>query len=175
MSQKSRTQMHPLPYQKNDFAEYIDENVRSLVLTLIQAGQLPVSSCEGHSYVEPRFLTVAFTNLADRQKFINKIKNLEGKIKWDELETLSYEYIDGLRYEYGTIENEIRSFNYLFNKREMFYCFLRLTIGKRVSPELEFEKALDKRIRFAWQYYSAGFYNFVFRERLTREIENLFK
>jgi hypothetical protein len=175
MSQRSRTQVQSVSYRIDNFEDYIDEKIRSLVLTLVAAGQLPISSCEGHSYVEPRFLIIAFTSKSLRQSFIDKIQIYQGQIQWIEYETNSYEIVDGLRYDYGTVQDEIRGLNHLFGKRETSYCFLRILIGRKVSPEFEYSKVLSEKIIFNWRYYSAGTYNFFFRERITRKLEKLFK
>ncbi len=175
MSQRSRTQVQSVSYRIENFEDYIDEKIRSLVLALIHCGYLPTSSCEGHSYIEPRFLVLAFVSKSARQLFIDKIRRLDGQINWIEYETNSYEIVDGLRYDYGTVQDEIRGLNHLFGKRETSYCFLRILIGRKVSPEFEYSKVFSEKVIFNWRYYSAGAYNLFFRERITRKLEKLFK
>lgn len=175
MSQRSRTQVQSISYRTENFEDYIDEKVRSLVLSLIAAGQLPISSCEGHSYAEPRFLIIAFTSKLGRQDFIHKIQKLQGKIQWVEYETNSYEVIDGIRHDHVSVDVEIKGLNHLFSKRETFYCFLKIFIGQKVSPELEYAKEFRKKLVFSLLYNKARLYNFMFREHTTRQLEKLFK
>ena len=171
----SRLQKSPVSFSNENFANYIDPKIRNLVLDFINAGYLPISSCEGHGLFEPRYIVLAFTDLTARGDFIKTIESLQGQIQWQEFETCTYEVINGIRYEYGSIANEIKGLNYIFSRKECFYCFLKIIIGREVSSDKEGEETFPKKIRFSWLLHKAALYNFIFRERITYNLKQLIK
>lgn len=175
MEPLSRNQKAPISFLKKDFIEYVDVKIRDLVQDFVKAGYLPISSCEGHSLFLPRYVVLAFTSIDTRNDFIKKIEKFKDQILFQEIETCTYEVINGVRYEYGTIANEIKGLNFIFAKQESFYCFLRITIGRGVSSDKEGEENIYKKIRFSFLLHKTAIYNFLFRESIMHRLSLLLK
>lgn len=116
------------PYSKG-FEDCLDPKMKKIVLTLVNKGLLPSSSCQGHSLLEPRYVVLCFGSQSERNDFKNSLPGFFTR----ESDTQSKEVIDDQEFVHQSREDEIRGFNYLFVRNYEQYWFLRIYLGAFVE------------------------------------------
>lgn len=170
LSQRTTQSISPSASQ---FKECIDQKVRDLVLHLNELGYKTTSSCEGHGIFDARYVVLAFSSLDSRHKFIQKIKCMSGQISWVEIQTCTKEVINGVTLDYGSLEDEIKSFNHLFSANEEFYCFLKVYLGDKIFAEREVEFVGIEIAWNLWPLLRGAVYNFLRRDKITQKFRAL--
>ncbi len=155
------------PYTAN-FIDYIDPKLREIVTILCSKNYLPAYSCQGHSIVEPRYLVLAFGDLAQRNIFKKSLETLPSRhwIKLEELETLSIEKIRGRIHTWQSVEEETRGFNFLYCRNYKSYCFLKIVIAK--DSHYPHGGNFSDIMSFYFKKIYFGAYNYFFREKATK-------
>lgn len=164
----SRIQFIPVSPFLSLFDEYIDIKIRDLVLTFVKKGYLPVSSCQGHQLIKPRYIDLAFGNPEQRSLFLQHCEQFKSKsaVSYTKSETLSTEIAEGRLVTWQSRESEINGLNQLFLRSYTEYCFLRIIIGKVLADQpsnLPFRMELKLHMKMIY----VGVHNFIFRERAT--------
>ncbi len=177
MMSKSRKQVQSVSPFRPDFLDYIDEEIRDLVSVVIDNGHLLIYSCEGHKLGKPRYLSFSFVSTIDRDDFIKGLQNDSSLRHYsiECLDTFSEEIIDGNLITHGTIENEVKGCNYIFNRKEQSYCFVRLTIGYALADELfTGEESYFENMKWTILKFRAIILNFFIRKFETKNFERYF-
>lgn len=144
------------PYSKG-FETCLDDGIREIVLILVEKGYLPCSSCEGHSMLQPRFITLCFNSNELREN----TKTAFSMFPTESLDTLSIEKYENLTIVHQSLEDEVKGFNHVFGRNFEKYWFLRIYIGAYTHIEDEHWISIKlKQLRVI-------IFNFLFRNFLT--------
>ncbi len=166
----SRTQVEPVsPYSKN-LSEYIDNEIRELVLLFLAKGYLTVSSCQGHHPWQARYIILAFGKSEHRDSFVEILRSFESYNLFilKKMETTSIETIDQETTHWQSRQNEVEGFNQMFMRTYDEYFFLRITIGKSVIQTNLKNQSYIFRVYLDLKSILYGFHNFFFRNRSTK-------
>ena len=177
MGSKSRTQIQAVSPFRADLLDFIDEGIKSLVSIIVKNGHLLMYSCEGHKLSKPRYLVFAFTSLRSRELFLEKLpeESTLQHYSYVYLETLTEEIINDELVTHGSRQNEISGCNYLFNKNEDFYCFVRIVIGYEFSDNLFFrQKGFCVPLKKMITKLKVIVLNLLFRKVETKNFEKYF-
>ena len=166
----SRQQVYPISPLRKDFLKFIDSEIRPLISLLKEKNLMVISSCQGHSLIEPRYITLAFASGRSRSEFENKILELlPGKLlTLQRLETLTREKISGKIIVHGDRDNEIKGCNFLFNQNRSYFCFLKITIGMTVDFDQNLNTSIPSQIRVI-------FHNLFKRSSTTKNFEKILR
>lgn len=116
------------PYSKG-FEDCLDPKMKKIVMTLVKKGYLPSASCEGHSFLEPRYIVLCFGSMESRLRFKNSFPGFLTK----ESDTVSTEKFDNLVLRHQTRQEEIQGLNLLFLRNFEQFWFLRIYLGAYVD------------------------------------------
>lgn len=173
------------PYAPH-YLDNIEDGIKPVVRELFQKGYLTISSCEGHSWGENRYVTVAFPSEQERENLKNVLASkfipFLGLVEVAHMTNAKVElYEDGSfkRVTKTTDEaalqeiwkGEVAYCNIVFYRKYDFYCFLRIAIG----PEWVSFNANTRWLRLIYHAKQIYFWTVrkLFTEYSTRKVTKL--